>query len=415
MLEAFSSVRRNAQVGIEPTSGSSSLFDASMRLKRASMSTLPSQKRQRSAVEPNVSKEYIRSNTRRPLHDIVVQINDKLQTQGLPEWLIHATDKDLKKRAQDRGEYDDMMNEPGSCLFLAMLTPQQFGIDATPLFPLLQNDDLLFISYTKSRSGKGIDNRRTNCIEALLNDLKTEDEMKAMLQNAWKMAYRAFYLESGADDKSMDQFDLTKRLFACMEPLDDEVWWQQARRDTDRIFAKSEQDETASHLQQEAQAIFDRILTQIQDVAKRGEHITYKLLATIAGFDGHKGKTVKRLYILWDAHCRADSVIVSDAADSVIVAGAVTLIPAASVGTASVYQNWLMQQENICEHHISCDQAHSLWEQLTYVLKADGLDWTDLPAGDELTAVLQEMQFSAMQRMHLQKMLSRTEYLQEMD
>mgnify|MGYP007020036717 CR=1 FL=1 len=121
------------------------------------MSTLPSQKRQRSAVEPNVSKVYIRSNTRRPLHDIVVQINDKLQTQGLPEWLIHATDKDLKKRAQDRGEYDDMMNEPGSCLFLAMLTPQQFGIDATPLFPLLQNDDLLFIENNilkPTRKGK---------------------------------------------------------------------------------------------------------------------------------------------------------------------------------------------------------------------------------------------------------------------
>ena len=231
------------------------------------MSTLPFQKRHRSAVEPSVSREYIRLNTRRPLHDIVVQINDKLQTQGLTGWLIHATDKDLKKRAQDRGEYDDMMNEPGSCLFLAMLTPQQFGIDATPLFPLLQNDDLLFVSYTKSRSGKGIDNRRTNCIEALLNDPKTGDEMKAMLQNAWKMAYRAFYLESGADDKSMDQFDLTKRLFACMEPLDDEVWWQQARRDTDRVFAKSEQNETERHLQQEAQAIFDRMLTQIQDVA----------------------------------------------------------------------------------------------------------------------------------------------------
>ena len=154
------------------------------------MSTLPSQKRQRSAVDPNVSKVYIRSNTRRPLHDIVVQINDKLQTQGLPEWLIHATDKDLKKRAQDRGEYDDMMNEPGSCLFLAMLTPQQFGIDATPLFPLLQNDYLLVISYTKSRSGKGIDNRRTNCIEALLNDLKSEDELKAMLQKSERRSRR---------------------------------------------------------------------------------------------------------------------------------------------------------------------------------------------------------------------------------
>ena len=380
------------------------------------MSTLPSQKRHRSAVEPNVSREYIRLNTRRPLHDIVVQINDKLQTQGLPEWLIHATDKDLKKRAQDRGEYDDMMNEPGSCLFLAMLTPQQFGIDATPLFPLLQNDDLLFISYTKSRSGKGIDNRRTNCIEALLNDLKTEDEMKAMLQNAWKMAYRAFYLESGADDKSMDQFDLTKRLFACMEPLDDEDWWLQARRDTDRKFAKSEQNETERHLQQEAQAIFERILIQIQDVAKRGEHITYKLLATVAGFDGHKGKTVKRLYALWDAHCKENVLSIANGrADSVIVAGAVTLVPAASVDTASSCIKRLMQQENTREHHAACDQRNSLWGQLTYELEAEGLDWTDLPAGDELAAVLHEMRFSAIQRIHLHKMLWGNEYLQQMD
>jgi len=221
---------------------------------------------------------------------------------------------------------------------------------------------------------------------------------------------------SGADDKSMDQFELTKRLFACMEPLDDEDWWLQARRDNDRKFAKSEQNETERHLQQEAQAIFERILIQIQDAAKRGEHITYKLLATIAGFDGYKGKTVRRLYALWDAHCKENVLSTADGrADSVIVAGAVTLVPAASVDTASSCIKRLMQQENTREHHAACDQRNSLWEQLTYELEAEGLDWTDLPTGDELAAVLHEMRFSAIQRIHLHKMLWDNEYLQQMD
>ena len=40
---------------------------------------------------------------------------------------------------------------------------------------------------------------------------------------------------------------------------------------------KSLQDEVESHLQQEAQAIFDIIVKRLQGYAKRGEDITYKL------------------------------------------------------------------------------------------------------------------------------------------
>ena len=101
---------------------------------------------------------------------------------------------------------------------------------------------------------------------------------------------------------------------------------------------KSLQDEVESHLQQEAQAIFDRIVKRLQGYAKRGEDITYKLLATVAGFAGRKGKTVKRLYTLWEAHCKQNVLPIVDAdhmtrtkrrADTVIVKRA------ASIDTAS--------------------------------------------------------------------------------
>merc|ERR1719210_184029 len=65
-----------------------------------------------------------------PIHQIVADINSELVVRGLPEWLVETADKDLKRRAENRGEYDDMMNIPGSCLFLGMLTPDQFDIDA---------------------------------------------------------------------------------------------------------------------------------------------------------------------------------------------------------------------------------------------------------------------------------------------
>jgi hypothetical protein len=186
---------------------------------------------------------------------------------------------------------------------------------------------------------------------------------------------------------------------------------------------KSVQDEVESHLQQEAQAIFDRIVKRLQGYAKRGEDITYKLLATVAGFAGRKGKTVKRLYTLWEAHCKGNVLPIADAyhitcakrrADSVIVKGAVKLIPAARIDTVRSHQKQfhsrcsvgrVMDTDNTDGFRASSVPKSALWKRLTTKLDDVGLIWTDLPSGDELSAVFREMGFSAIQRIHLHKML----------
>ena len=83
----------------------------------------------------NIHKASARKVERLPLHQIVWNINDRLIDRGLPEWLINASDKDLKRRAAYCGKYEDYMNVPGSCLFLCMIKPRDFGLDAQPLPP----------------------------------------------------------------------------------------------------------------------------------------------------------------------------------------------------------------------------------------------------------------------------------------
>ena len=53
------------------------------------------------------------------------------------------------------------------------------------------------------------------------------------------------------------------------------------------------------------------------------------------------------------------------------------------------------------------DRATVLRAPLTSKSDLEGLVWMDLPGGDELIATLYEMGFSAMQRIHLRKMLWR--------
>ena len=186
---------------------------------------------------------------------------------------------------------------------------------------------------------------------------------------------------------------------------------------------KSLQGEVEAYLQQEAQATFNRIVVRLQGFAKRSEDITYKLIATLAGFAGHKGKTVKRLYTLWEAHCKQNVLPIADAhhmtrakrrADTVIVKRAVKLIPAASIDTASSDQEQfhprcsigrVMDTDNTDGVRASGAPKSALWKRLTSKLDDVGLIWTDLPAGDELSAVFREMGFSAIQRIHLHKML----------
>ena len=54
----------------------------------------------------------------------------------------------------------------------------------------------------------------------------------------------------------------------------------------------------------------------------------------------------------------------------------------------------------------SGSRRNALWKRLTSKLEDVSLLWTDLPAGDELSTVFHEMGFSAIDRIHLHKMLS---------
>eukprot|EP00928_Gymnodinium_smaydae_P075939 TRINITY_DN58964_c0_g1_i1.p1 TRINITY_DN58964_c0_g1~~TRINITY_DN58964_c0_g1_i1.p1 ORF type:complete len:408 (+),score=61.33 TRINITY_DN58964_c0_g1_i1:53-1225(+) len=336
-----------------------------------------------------------------PLMDIVRDINAELISRGLPDWLVNATDKDLKKRAESRGLYDDMMNVPGSCLFLAMLTPEQFNISAKPLLPLMRNqDDMIYISTTRCKSGKGVDNRRTNCLEALINELPPEDNLQKMLQCAWRIAYRAHHL---VEDSEADQFVLTQRICSCSEPLQDDDWWMQKKRQLDKAYATSQQLEVEEDLQQDAQQLFESILPELKRYAKSGEVITYKLLAKLAGFDGHKGKTVKRLGTLWESHSRS---LEEAAADESAAGSSSKPVQAKLAPAAEDLEDSPHSSVDEASVHKSLDRGAALWKRFANALASEGIALVDLPKGDELTEVMKELGFTAIQRVHLRKMLS---------
>ena len=82
--------------------------------------------------------------------------------------------------------------------------------------------------------------------------MEPTDELKQLLQSAWNMAFRAYYLEGAAYNK-VDQFNVTKRIFACTEPLHDEDWWLHAKRNMDKQIGNQMKDVVEQELQQEAQ------------------------------------------------------------------------------------------------------------------------------------------------------------------
>ena len=81
-----------------------------------------------------------------------------------------------------------------------MLSPEQYGIDAASVALGIETDQewyrdaLIFISTAKQKSSVGINNRRTNIIEGLLNhcaDLPEHDKLHQLLHRAWQVMYRA--------------------------------------------------------------------------------------------------------------------------------------------------------------------------------------------------------------------------------
>ena len=82
----------------------------------------------------------------------------------------------MKAASHLHEDYEDYMNFAGSGLMLAMLQPAEFGLDNIPSLNQGMNANvrsaatatLTHISSGRQVSGKGINNRRCNMVEAFL-------------------------------------------------------------------------------------------------------------------------------------------------------------------------------------------------------------------------------------------------------
>ena len=87
----------------------------------------------------------------------------------------------------------DHGNAAGSALLLSMLLPDIFGVPnacGLEIFGVPAPLPLVFTSLKRARSSVGIDNRRTNAVEAMLNDwqeadMNTDERME--LYRCWHM------------------------------------------------------------------------------------------------------------------------------------------------------------------------------------------------------------------------------------
>jgi hypothetical protein len=124
--------------------------------------------------------------------------------------LSKAVDRDLKLAAlhdpaNGRGDdrEADTGNKSGSALLLASALPEIYGVPgSTPLkcfgYPL--PDHLLYVSTSPQKSGAGVDNRRNNVWETLLNHWQSCDRRRAERD----LVYRAMCAMSEAMASSAD-------------------------------------------------------------------------------------------------------------------------------------------------------------------------------------------------------------------
>ena len=128
-----------------------------------------------------------------------------------------------------------------------MLSPEQYGIDADSVARGIETDQewyrdaLIFISNAKQKSSVGINNRRTNIIEGLLNhcaDLPEHDKLHQLLHRAWQVMYRALRFARPADELAHD-LQVADAL-DVLEPIDDDAWWLEQ----EEAMEQSEKEET---------------------------------------------------------------------------------------------------------------------------------------------------------------------------
>ena len=182
------------------------------------------------------------------LRRLIKKVNEQILEAELPGWFTKGpTDASVRKAAKwaPNKKFQDWQNLPGSALWLAMLMPARFGISsARPVSEAFDIADrewivgkLSYISPSRQRSGHGMNNRRANIIEGLLNyfaDLPSYTRLHSELHRAWELMYRALRLLDPALELTHDE-QVELALWDSSKDMDDDQW----RRTEQDLFEQS--------------------------------------------------------------------------------------------------------------------------------------------------------------------------------
>ena len=182
------------------------------------------------------------------LRRLIKKVNEQVLEAELPGWFTKGpTDSSARQAAKwaPNKKFQDWQNLPGSALWLAMLMPARFGISGVrPVSEAFDVADrewivgkLSYISPSRQRSGHGMNNRRANIIEGLLNyfaDLPSYTRLHSELHRAWQLMYRALRLLDPALELTHDE-QVELALWDSSKDMDDDQW----RRTEQDLFEQS--------------------------------------------------------------------------------------------------------------------------------------------------------------------------------
>ena len=187
------------------------------------------------------------------LRNLIISVNEQLLEAELPGWFTKGPTDDSARQAAKWApgkKFRDWANSPGSGLFLAMLMPAKFGIrgvrPVSEAFDVSVREwcvkQLSVISPSRQRSSHGINNRRANIIEGLLNyfaDLPLYTRLHSELHRAWELMRRAFLLIDPSDLELThdEQVELAVWDYSSRGMVDDDQW----RRVQQDLFEQSMQ------------------------------------------------------------------------------------------------------------------------------------------------------------------------------
>ena len=129
-----------------------------------------------------------------------------VSTADLSQWWLKGATNDTARHAagwEPGKDFQDWSNLAGSCLMLALLQPQKFGLPCPSVALRWPSKDMEWllgvhcqISSAPQRSGKGPNNRRCNFVEGLNNYFSETHQCarKHDLELVWKLFSRALRL-----------------------------------------------------------------------------------------------------------------------------------------------------------------------------------------------------------------------------